>query len=384
MRQLRLALFWVCAPKLAFAAVPGASPAPSAAAPSSVDPGKAVGPSCIERVPTGKTRPKFSEKFPARGLSGHALALEVTMEHGPGETLLPTGFRVQTDSPEAKALERAGFVVPHPEGGAGPKLTRTQTAATAKTLATISFVALPEKPGRQELVLPPVPITLSRASGELVTVCTEPHRVVIEDPIANTPNPTPRGNPPARRQLEVWTAAKQAVLYGLIALAAGALLAWLIGRWLRRPRPVLPPPPPRPPWEVALEALHDLRHAGLTQQGRFAEHFDRASDVIRRYLGDRYGFDGLESTTREALGALRQVSPYISELGLIETVLRDADLVKFARLTPSEEACMAALMRAEDIVHKTMPSQPAQLPPAAPPEPPAGSDERKRQPEAHG
>jgi hypothetical protein len=308
--------------------------------------------------------------------------LEVVMDHGPGETLLPTGFRVQTDSPEAKALERAGFVLPHPEGGAGPKLTRAEDGK--KTTARISFVALPEKPGRQELELPPVPITLARASGELVTVCTAPHPIVVEDPIANTPNPTPRRNPEARRQLEVWTAAKNTLFVALIALAVGALLFWLIGKWLRRPRPAPPAPPPRPPWEVALEALHDLRHAGLTAEGRFAEHFDRVSDVIRRYLGDRYGFDGLESTTREALTALRAVSPYISELGLIETVLRDADLVKFARLTPSESECMAALMRSEDIVHKTMPRLPLGPGTDAPPGPPPDAETSDRQPEAHG
>lgn len=379
--RLGIGLAFLLVPALASAVTPGSSAAPPA--PSAVDPGKPVGPSCVERVPAGKPRPKMTEKFPSRGQSGHALVLEVTMEHGPGETLLPTGFRFQTDSPEAKGLERAGFVLPHPEGGAGPKLTRTQSGENVKSVAAISFVPLPKEPGRQELVLPPVPITLSRASGELVTICTQPHRVVIEDPIANTPNPTPRKNPEPRRQLEVWTAAKQAFVYGLIALVVGALLAWLIGKWLRRPRPAAPPPPPRPPWEVALEALHDLRHAGLTKEGRFAEHFDRVSDVIRRYLGDRYGFDGLESTTREALAALRQVSPYISEIGLIETVLRDADLVKFARLTPSEEECMAALMRAEDIVHKTMPKPEAPAPPITPGDPPH-AEEPVRQPEAHG
>jgi len=167
-------------------------------------------------------------------------------------------------------------------------------------------------------------------------------------------------------------------------VTVGAFLFWLISKWLKRPRPAPPAPPPRPPWEVALEALHDLRHAGLTKEGRFAEHFDRVSDVIRRYLGDRYGFDGLESTTREAITALRAVSPYINELGEIETVLRDADLVKFARLTPSESECMAALMRSEDIVHKTMPHLPLAAGPGVAPGPPPDAEPPSPQPEAHG
>jgi hypothetical protein len=287
-------------------------------------------------------------------LSGHALPLVVTVAHGPAETVLPTGFRFQADAPEAKTLKAAGFIVPNPEGGAGPKVQRSEGAAT-KSMVTLSFVALPKKPGRNTLTLPPMPITIARASGELITLCTQPHTVVIEEPTSSTPNPKPKDNPPPRRQREEWTLLKQALEIGALALVVGAALAWLIGRWLKRPRPVPPPPPPRPPWEVARESLHDLRHAGLTREGRFAEHFDRVSDIVRRYLGDRYGFDGLESTTREMLGELRATTPRIVVLDEIERFLRQADLVKFARLTPSEVECSTALADAEQIVDRTVP-----------------------------
>jgi hypothetical protein len=259
-----------------------------------------------------------------------------------------------SDSPEAKALEREGFALPDPEGAAGPKLERSEQDERATTKVRLSVVPLPAKPGRHELVLPPLPIAVSRASGELLTVCTAPHTVLVEDPISNTPNAPPRGNPPPRRQLEIWTTAKHVAIAVLIALAVGALGALLVSRWLRRPKKLPPPPPPRPPWDVALEALHDIRHAGLTREGRFAEVFDRVSDVLRRYLGDRYGYDGLESTTREALASLRETTPQIEDLPGIEGFMRDADLVKFARLTPSESECLDLLARAESIVTRTM------------------------------
>ncbi len=340
-------------------AAPNAAPstgtsaaAPSASQTPAADSANAE--NCVERIPAGKNRPQFSEKMPTRAVSGHALTLVVTVEHGKGETVLPTGFHLLSDSPEAKALEREGFALPDPEGAAGPKLTRTEEGERATTAVQISVVPLPPKPGRHELILPPLPITVSRASGELVTVCTAPHTVTVEDPIANTPNPAPKGNPAARRQLEIWTAAKHAAFVALIALLVGAVAALLVSRWLRRPKKLPPPPPPRPPWDIALEALHDIRHAGLTTEGRFAEVFDRVSDVLRRYLGDRYGYDGLESTTREALVSLRQTSPQIEDLPGIETFMRDADLVKFARLTPSEGECLDLLARAENIVTRTI------------------------------
>jgi len=343
-----------------------AAPAPSGlitlgapAASGSALPAPASAPSepsgCAEKLPAGKARPAFTEAFPARGVSGHALPLALTVTHGPAETVLPTGFRFQADSDEAKALKAAGFIVPSPEGGAGPKVQRNTEGSSTKSAVTLYFVALPKTPGRHELTLPPMPIAVARASGELMTLCTRPHTIVIEDPTSSTPNPKPKDNPPPRRQREEWTLLKQAVSIGAVALVVGAVLAWLIGRWLKRPRPLPPPPPPRPPWEVALESLHDLRHAGLTREGRFAEHFDRVSDILRRYLGDRYGFDGLESTTREMLGELRATSPRIGVLDDIERFLRQADLVKFARLTPSEAECSTALAEAQQIVERTVP-----------------------------
>jgi hypothetical protein len=330
--------------------------------------------SCVERIPSGKGRPKFTEGIATRALSGHALTLEVTVVHGKGETVLPTGFHLLRDSPEAKALEREGFALPDPDGPAGPQLQRTEDGGGAKTTVRLSVVPLPPKPGRHELVLPPLPIAISRASGEIVTVCTASHRVTIEDPIANTPHAEPRGNPPARRQREIWTTAKHVVAAALVSLVVGALLSLLVSRWLRRPKKLPPAPPPRPPWDIALEALHDIRHAGLTREGRFAEHFDRVSDVLRRYLGDRYGYDGLESTTREALGSLRLITPAINDMRGIETFMRDADLVKFAQLTPSEGECLDLLARAEDIVTRTIevapvaPALATQAPNNAPPD----------------
>jgi hypothetical protein len=340
------------------AQAPSAAPPPTTVVPT-------LGAACFERIPADKARPELKESVPSKALSGHALTLTLEIKHGQGETVLPSDFAPQSSSKELEALERSGLYIPDPDGGAGPVLERTEQGEQATTKLQISFVPLPQKPGRNELVIPPLPIAIARASGDMMVLCSQPHRVLIEDPIASVPDPKPKDNPPPRPQREIWTAAKSAAQVALIALVAGALLAWLIGRWLRRPKPVAPPAPPRPPWEVALEELFDLKHAGLLQEQRHAEYFDRVSDTVRKYLGELYGFDGLESTTREALAVLRRVSPRIAVLDTIEGSLRDADLVKFARVTPSEGDCALALSRAEEIVHATMPAPLAAPAPAA-------------------
>ena len=328
---------------------------PSRAEDAGAPPQPAAESGCIEHVPSGKTRPELREAFPAKGVSGHAVTLELTLEHGKGETVLPGGIQAQLGGPESKPLERAGFFLAHPDGGAGASLNVLPKGERATTTLKVPLVPLPPEPGRHELTLPSLPIAVARASGEVITLCTKPHAIQIEDPIANSPDPKPLGNPLPRRQLEEWTTLKHVTVAALAALIVGALVAFLVGRWLRRPKPTPPPPPPRPPWEVALEELFDTRHAGLIKTERYAEHFDRVSDCVRKYLGARFGFDGLESTTREMLAVLRNVKPPIDVLQEIERFLRQADLVKFARLTPTELECEHALLAGEEVVRRTMP-----------------------------
>ena len=344
----------VAQPSSTSSATPSAQP-PIAIAkpkPTSTPKSESVSGTCIERVPEGKARPKLKETFPTRGTSGHSATLSVVVEHLKGEEVLPGGFRI-AESTALEALEQSQLILPDPEGPAAPVITRNPEGT--RTEVKISVVPLPAEPGRHELTLPPLPITVARASGQVVTVCTKPHSIVVEDPIANTPDPKPKPNPAARRQIEEWVLLKQLVYGGLLALLAGLLAAWLFSRWRRRPKPTPPPPPPRPPWELAFEELHDVRHAGFIRAQRYSEHFDRVSDTIRKYLGDRFGYDGLESTTREALAILTEVSPPISVLDQIRAFMRQADLVKFARLTPTEDECEQALSRGEEIVKSTMP-----------------------------
>jgi hypothetical protein len=361
------------APSALSAALPSAS-APSPTASASGPPAASTGSSaaettCVEHVPVGKARPRVVEEVPSRGQSGHALRIRLVIDHGKGETVLPSGFQVQAESSELKVLESYGLYLPDPDGGAGPVITRKEEGERATTTFDISFVPLPKKPGRSIVVVPPFPISMARASGDVLVVCTNRHEVSIEDPIANVPSPTPKPNPPPRVQREEWTLLKNAVMVAGVALLVGALVAVLVTLWLRRPRPVPPPPPARPPWETAFEELYDLRHAGLVAEGRFAEHFDRVSDIVRKYLGARFGFDGLESTTREALYVLRRVTPHIEALDSIESFLRQADLVKFAKTVPSAEDCELALTRAERIISSTLPEATVSAGVAPSPEP---------------
>ena len=310
--------------------------------------------SCSEHVPPGATRPEIKEVFPERGLSGYAAYLEVTVTHGKGETVLPEGFKIQGASDAAKALASADFVIPDSDGGAAPTITveHAETSSTSKLL--IPFVPLPENPGRNFMVLPPVPIAVARASGELVTVCTAPHPIVIEDPIANEADPKVRPNPPPRPQREEWVLAKQVAVGLAIAAVTALLTALLVRRWKSRPKPA-PVVPTKLPWIAALEELDQIRRSSLLADQRTPEYFDRVSDCVRKYLGARYGFDGLETTTDEMRTILKRVYPPVPVLNEIGDFLADCDLVKFARVVPAEDDCLKALAQGETIVRRTIP-----------------------------
>jgi hypothetical protein len=330
--------------------------APSARA---VEDGGAPGASvtgCVESIPPGARRPHLTESFPAKGTSGYSATLKVVVEHGKGETVLPRGLELGSEA--SQLLKRADFAMPDQDGGGAARLVTGSDAEADRATTTLELqvVPLPPERGRHVLVLPALPVAVARANGELATACTQPHTITVEDPTSDTPEAKPKPNPPPYMQREEWTSLKNALLVASIALLAGAVLALGIRRWLARPRPVPPPPPPRPPWEVALETLDEVRHAGLLEQERFGEYFDRVNDAVRRYLGARYGFDGLESTTAETLRALERAMLGSIDHAEVTRFLNECDLVKFANVTPSRSECELALRSGEDIVRATMPA----------------------------
>ena len=93
---------------------------------------------------------------------------------------------------------------------------------------------------------------------------------------------------------------------GLLAAALGALLTMLIVRRLRARRGERPGPPPRPAHEVALERLDRLGAYGFLENADNRPFYFAVSEIIREYLGGRFGFDSLEMTTDELVAELRR------------------------------------------------------------------------------
>lgn len=242
----------------------------------------------------------------------------------------------------------------------GQDHTESVTGGRRRFVYTLQLLAL--TPG--ELTIPAVEVRVITADGVVGTVRTEPQTVSIGSLVANEPDAQPR--PATEPVVVMQDDFTLAYLAGALALmAVTALLTWLFLRWWRaRPKELPPPPPPRPAHEVALEKLRALRRAltGAVAEGDQPAIVDGASDALREYLGHRFGFNGLESTTDEVIGRMRQQRLAGVTLPEITALLGECDLVKFARAVPSAEDCERVIGEAERIVQRTVHTNVAALP----------------------
>jgi hypothetical protein len=217
-------------------------------------------------------------------------------------------------------------------------------------------------PGEQ--TLPALVVRVLTAGGQLGFVRPEAPVVQVGAVLANEPNAAPK---PLTDPVSVMEDDPRPLYAGaaLLAMLAGALLAFLVSRWWkRRSRRPAPPPPPRPAWEVAVAKLDDLLRSrdALLAEGRAVEWADGVSDVIREYLGARYGFDGLESTTDEVLERLAEAPLRGVAVPEVAVLLQDCDLVKFAKASMGEAESQALLAAGYRIVRATTPLPEASSP----------------------
>jgi len=209
--------------------------------------------------------------------------------------------------------------------------------------------------------VPPISLGYLTTRGEVRSVATAPLPLSIRalvDEQADAPEPQPARSP---REGMVEDRRVMRAAYIVAGTIAFVLVFLLVRRMIRtRKRAVAavsgPVIPTRPPGEVAIERLTEIRARGdFGRDGARPFAFETA-EVVRAYLGARYGFDSLELTTTELLGELLRAAPHLadprSEVGRF---LERTDLVKFAKTGASDAEAVALLDAAQAIVLSTAP-----------------------------
>lgn len=270
---------------------------------------------------------------------------------------IPEGDDLDVPRQRFRALEvRRRTVVP--EGA---------TSGTRTFVIKLELIALEAG----EHTVGPLKLTVVTADGTIGQTEVAGIRVRVRSLLGNEPNAQPK---PATQPVVLIEEDPTLKYIGgfLLAMLAGAAVTLLVRRWWqRRPKVLPPPPPPRPVGEVALEKLDVLRRdrVEMMERGEASAWVDGLSDAIRAYLGGRYGFDGLESTSDEVIAYLRNARLGTLAMPEIETFLGDCDLAKFASIEPSDEHANSMLERAYRIVRATMvaPVTPSSVRVSAPP-----------------
>ncbi|MEA2083550.1 MAG: hypothetical protein U9O82_04780, partial [Thermodesulfobacteriota bacterium] len=155
----------------------------------------------------------------------------------------------------------------------------------------------------------------------------------------------------------------------LLFVGGGCVLNWLYFR--RKSEPV--PPPPEPPHLTAYRALEELLAGNLLAEGRIKLFHIRVSDILRRYIENRFSLRAPEMTTEEFLAELGHTTAYSYGADMFATAARGSrgfraehkallidflthcDLVKFAKHMPTDPEIRTTINLCRQFISETEP-----------------------------
>ena len=125
------------------------------------------------------------------------------------------------------------------------------------------------------------------------------------------------------------------VLWVLLGLAIVALIVWIV-RKRKRHEPIFANVKPAiPPYELAIQALEEIKKEKLWQSGKTKEYYTRLTDAIRAYLNGELGISAMEQTSFETLRDLEKNKNVTKEQReKLAMMFETADFVKFAKAEP--------------------------------------------------
>ncbi len=196
--------------------------------------------------------------------------------------------------------------------------------------------------GLRTIEFPPLSVKFAWPEGTTATAQTAVH-------ILKTASRNPQGmalrNPrPPQSSAPVW--------YFIVLSAVLLIISFL---WLDFVRFRKRVPRQRPAHLTAYHKLETLGRSRIVMEGRVDRYFIELSRVLRQYVADRYTLPALEWPRREILQALceRGVSPRVRRW--LNSVLIQADLVKFAKTWAEFSTIAVAQRRARLFIDATRP-----------------------------
>ncbi len=143
------------------------------------------------------------------------------------------------------------------------------------------------------------------------------------------------------------------ILLGVLLLIA--LMGLIIFLILRKKKKgyFFTPPQVVPPHVRAIKELDALKSDKIWQQGREKEYYTRITDILRRYMHERYKINAMEMTSGEILNEIQSRFEEDSVYNNLKQILSTSDMVKFAKYNPYPDENDLSLVNAYFFVNQT-------------------------------
>jgi len=273
-----------------------------------------------------------------RGSTTALLEVQVS-EKGPGEAKASVWLRVTVEGPAELAVEPARL----DDSASAWKPWRLSSWATdGEHAVSAQSIRLDQlKPG--VIAIPDVKVRF-RATAAEAWEEVEWKNILRE--MRQAPDIEPPPPPPPESSWKRY----------LPWLAAGAV-AVIAAAWLLRRR-LTAQPLPLPPDQWALRELERIERTMMPPAGEPDVFHTQVSNVVRRYLQERFGLRAPQQTTAEflAFSAPKLAAP---QQALLRDLFERCDLAKFARAAISAEDCRRAAGLARTFVQQTAAPEPS-------------------------
>lgn len=150
---------------------------------------------------------------------------------------------------------------------------------------------------------------------------------------------------------ESWLSKNWLWLTIVFVLLITGVLGWFF--YFRKKQEVIEVKAKLPAHQIALQKLSSLKKKDYIKRGMDKEYYSEITEIIRVYLEDRFDVKALELTTHEIINRLKYTNISPDNKFSLKEVLETADLVKFAKMKPSEMDNENTLFKAEEFVRQT-------------------------------
>jgi hypothetical protein len=173
----------------------------------------------------------------------------------------------------------------------------------------------------EEVILPTQLVRFSWSHGTTATAQSLPIQIGIRSMYPETGLSLIDPRAPKR--------ASNTVLIVSLSLTMLLLAIWVARGWKRRPKKEQPKPP------AHLEAMQHLEALGksrlVAEATKSDKYFTELSRIIRQYIANRYHFPALEMSRLAIVEELMRLGVEAKRRELINKLLQETDLVKFAQ-----------------------------------------------------